>query len=252
MKKLLTLFITALVVISCNSGKTGGSSDLELANLKGKVSQIEKTFHDAGAKCACPAAQKDDCNKSVFTYDEKGNLMESSKIDDNGNTAQLSKYVYNNKGLCKEIQHFSNGNPAGKEVLAFKGCRATGMQIFNESGVLDKSLNYVYKGEELAEEQTVNGEGMVVGTVLNEFENGQLSGQIRKDKDGKVVSVTKFTRNEHKDIVLITLSIPNDNSEYKLEMAYEYDEQGNWTRQTQTYNGEIQNITIRNIFYYNT
>jgi hypothetical protein len=39
---------------------------------------------------------------------------------------------------------------------------------------------------------------------------------------------------------------------YLLSISLEYFKHGNWVGQAQLYNGEIQNITIRNITYYNS
>jgi hypothetical protein len=40
-------------------------------------------------------------------------LVESSEIDDNGNINLTSQYVYNKKGLCEEVNKFSDGQLAG-------------------------------------------------------------------------------------------------------------------------------------------
>jgi hypothetical protein len=252
MKKILGIPALVLFLISCSGEKTVSKSDLQAANLKGKVVQIDKTFHDAAAKCVCPAAQKDECNKSIFTYDEKGNLKETSEIDDNGNVMVNTKYVYNRKGQCQEANHYSSEKLVGKELTCYKDKKATGIQVFNEEGLLEKSYNYKYEGDQITEEQTVDSEGKVIGTLSNEFGNGQLVSQTRRDTEGNLLSVTKYTRNINNDIVEILISVPKDKAEYKLTLEYEYDEQGNWTKQTQLYNGEIQNITIRNITYANS
>jgi hypothetical protein len=252
MKKMLPYLIIALLAISCNSGRSDLKNDLVSANLKGRVIHIDRTFHDANAKCACPAAQKCECNQEIFNYDEHGNLQESSMVDDNGNIAWISRYVYNGRGLCKEIRHFKGEILTGKEIFSINGHKVIGSRIFNAEGLLDNGYNYIYKGDQISEEQTINSDSKVTGTVINEFENGQISAQTRKDKDGKIISVSKYKRNGNSDIVEIVLGIPRDNTEFVLTLEYEYDNQGNWIKQTQLYNGEIQNITIRNITYYNS
>jgi hypothetical protein len=250
MKNLTCLLLIAVVALSCKSGNTSIKNDLELANLKGSVSQIDKTFHDASAKCVCPAAQKSECNQMSYMYDKKGNLIESTGVDENGAVALKTKYNYNRKGLCEEVQHLSGDNITGKEVTTFQGCRAVAVKAYGEEGKLNSSYKYRYTGDDLSEEQSFNDRGEITGTYSNKIENGQLVERTEKDKEGNILSIKTFKRNSNSDISELTIQVPQNNAEYKLTFEYDYDDHGNWIRQTQTYNGEIQNITIRNITYY--
>ena len=38
--------------------------------------------------------------------------------------------------------------------------------------------------------------------------------------------------------------------EYKFSYEYEYDSAGNWIKQTRFYDGQIENIVMRNIEYF--
>jgi hypothetical protein len=84
MNKIACLSMIAIIAFSCKTEQSQVKSDLESANLKGKVWKIDKTIHDAEAKCACPAAMKTECNQSQYVYDNNGNLIESNAIDENG------------------------------------------------------------------------------------------------------------------------------------------------------------------------
>lgn len=252
MKQLTSLLLIAIIAFSCKSEKTDLKSDLELANLKGKVWKIERNIHNANAGSACPAAEKVMCNQSIFVYNERGNLIESSDIDDRGNIALNCKYVYDRHDVCNEIQKYTGEKLVGKEVNILIENKLTEIKSFNEYGVNDKIYKYEYSGGLLAEEKTLNSSGEVESSVHNEYINGQLELQTKKDANGDTTSVVKYKRNAQNDIIEYTITVPKGNMEYRFTFEYEYDDEGNWTKQTQFYNGGIETITLRNITYFNT
>lgn len=248
MKKSVILFLIAFVAFSCKSEQSHLKSDLETANLKGKVWKIDRTIHDTKYKCAC--SMKTECNQSKYVYDEKGNLIKSFTIDENGSVNDSSKYVYNRSGLCSEITKFTGKKLAGKEVPILKGERVTGVKVYDENGRIESTLNYVYSGDEISEEKTLNGNGDVVSSIQKEFLNGQLVSQTEKDNIGNVISISKFKRNASNDIIECLFTVTKDNKEYKITYEYEYDNAGNWIKQTKFYDSQIVNIVVRNIEYY--
>jgi hypothetical protein len=145
MKKSMRVLILAVITFSCKSEQFHLKSDLEIANLKGNVWKIDKTVHDANAKCACPAGMKTECNQTEYVYDAKGNLLISYTVDEFGNTNDSTIYIYNRRGVCSEIARFSGKKPVGKEVAVLQGRKVTGYKIFNESGTVEATLDYVRK-----------------------------------------------------------------------------------------------------------
>jgi hypothetical protein len=241
-----------IIAFSCKSEQSVLKSDLELANLKGKVWKIDKTFHDANGKCSCPAATKTECNQSQYVYDKEGNLTESCTIDENGKININTKYIYDRPGVCSEIDKYSGEQLIGKEVSVLDGTKVTGYKIYNENGINETTLDYEYTGDEISEEKTLNNTGEVISSVKNEFINGQLVSQTEKDNNGEVKSITRYKRNDNNDIVEYLISVPKDNKEYLIKYEYEYDSEGNWVKQTQLYNGQIVSIILRNIEYFNS
>jgi hypothetical protein len=241
MKKSISLLLIAFVAFSCKSEQSHLKSDIETANLKGKVWKIDRTIHDTQYKCAC--SMKTECNQSKYVYNEKGNLIKAITIDENGSVNDSSKYVYNRHGLCLEITKFTGNKLAGKEVPILKGERVTGVKIYDENGRIESILNYVYSGYEISEEITLNSKGDVASSIQNDFLK-------EKDDKGNIIRISKFKRNASNDIIECLFTVTKDNKEYKITYEYEYDKAGNWIKQTKFYDNQIVNIVVRNIEYY--
>jgi hypothetical protein len=254
MKQLTGLFFVALFAFCCSSKKSDLSelskSDLEAANLKGKVWKIQKTIHTVGDNCKCPAAEKDECNQASYVYNEKGNLIESCDIDNNGNIDFTYKYIYDKHDLCVEIDKFSGDILRGKEVNTIQGGKIMEIKTINEAGRMINLYKYKYAGNELSEGKILNKSGNVLTTFHNDYVNEQLTSRTVKDSLGNVLNITKYNWNSNNDKMETITSIPNDNSEYKIIFEYEYDNEGNWIKQTQLFNGEIVKIVMRVITYY--
>jgi hypothetical protein len=238
----------AFVAFPCKSGQSQLKSDLESANLKGRIWKIERTISDTKNKCAC--AIKDESNKSKYVYDMSGNLIVSYFIDENGKIGDSTVYAYDRRGLCSQITRFNGKKPEGKDLPIIENGKLTGYKTFNENGGLIASSRYVYTGDGITEEKTLNGNGEVVGTVQKELLKGQLVSQSEKDAKGLLLTVTRFKRNSNNDVIEYLVSVSKDNKDFKFTYEYEYDNAGNWTKQTRFYNGQIESIVVRNIEYY--
>jgi hypothetical protein len=248
MNKSVLLLTIAFIAFSCNQEQSSQKSDLASANLKGKVWKVSKTLNETGESCGCVI--KTDCNQSEFVYNEKGNLEVFYTVDENKVTNDSTVYKYNNRGICKGIDRYSLKKLIGKEVQIVKNGRLTGYEIFDEKDVKVTTLNFVYTGDEITEEKTVDGNDKVTSQILKEYLNGQLVSQTEKDGDGKVKSISRYKRNTSNDVVECITTITKDNKDFKLTYEYEYDDAGNWVKQTQFYDGVIINIIIRNIEYF--
>jgi hypothetical protein len=248
MKKLAQLLMIVFIAFSCNSEQSRLKSDLQSANLKGNVWKIDKTIHKTGNTCGC--VLKTECNQSKYVYNEKGNLIEWYSIDENGSINDSSEYIYNRRGMCSEIAMFSGRKSTGRQVAVIHGDKVTGYKIYNENGNNETTLDYVYSGNDITEEITLSANGEVISSVQKEFLNGQLVSESEKDNNGNVKSTSKFKRNSNNDILECLILVTKDNKEFKLTYEYEYDNAGNWTKQTQFLDGAIINIVVRNIEYF--
>jgi len=252
MKKLLIILSVVVISISCKTGNTGTKSDLEASNLKGQVWKVEKVVHNAMGKTVCPAAEKAECNNSVFVYGKNGYLIESSEIDEDGKVSESSKYLYGGSDLCKGIEKYAANVLKGKEINTYKNGKLTEVRVFNEQGETESILTYEYSGSELTGGKVFNKAGELISSFRNEYSNGRLIKQTSLDKSGSPSSVTSFIRNEKNDVIEYHVLTPQDNNEFKVINEFEYDNQGNWIKKTQKYDGQIVGIVMRNITYYNS
>ena len=250
MKKSVIIILITLLAFACKTEQPPSKSDLDTSNLKGQVWKIDRTVHSTDGKCACPAGMRTECNETKYTYDQKGNLVESYTVDENGAINETSRYLYNRKGLCTEIVRYSGERLAGKEVPVIEGNKVTGYKVFDEKGSIESIISFNYSGDQITEEKTLDGNGEPISSVLKEYLNGQLVLETEKDSRGDVKSITRFKRNANNDILEYLVSVPKDNGEFKFTYEYEYDNAGNWIKQTKYYDGQIENIIVRNIEYY--
>ena len=223
-------------------------SDLAASNLKGPVWKIDKTIHGTGNSCGC--VLKTDCNQSKYVYNEKGNLVAWYTIDEYGITNDSTFYNYDKRGVCSDIIMLTGKKPIGNQIPVLRDGRITGYKIYNENGKLETTLSYVYSGDDITDEKTLNEKGDVIGSIQKEIINGQLVAQTEKDNNGSVISTSRYKRNANNDITECLTFIAKDNKEFKLTYEFEYDGAGNWIKQTQFYDGAIINISLRNIEYY--
>jgi hypothetical protein len=247
MKKSVVFLSLVLIFFSCSS-QFPQKSDLASNNLKGRVWKVSRKTNETGESCGCVI--KTDCSQSEYVYNEKGNLTVYYTIDENKVTNDSSSYSYTKNGSCIEILKYSLNKPVGKEVPVVKGGKVTGLKIYNEKGELEANVSYVYTGDEITEEKTTDINGKSIGLILKEYSNGQLVVQTDKDAEGNVKSISKYKRNASNDVVECLTTIIKDNKDFKLTYEYEYDSAGNWVKQTQTYDGAIINIILRNIEYF--
>lgn len=254
MKNLSLLSWIIFTILSCNLQNSGHSAsksnDLALANMKGKVSRMQETLHQV-KNSTCPAAGCDNINQQIKLYNEKGNMVESYSINENGDTAFISKYIHNRHNQCKEIDKYNRNVLIGKEVNTFEGKKLLEVKVFNEYGETENINQYEYSGDELVGGKVLNDKGDVISSFQSKYEGGQIDTMIEKDVNGEISTITKYFRNKDQDVISSTIYYPKTKEEIKFMFEYEMDSVGNWTRQTQRFNGDIVQIIIRNIFYYN-
>lgn len=253
MKHIALFSLAALLIIGCKPDSYVPKSDLEVSNLKGRVQKIEKTVHKAGEKSKCPCNGLDENKQTFFTYNESGNLTESTKLDEDGNIVLISKYIYDRDGVCSEIDNYLPGDiPGGKEIYSIHGKKVTEVRVLDEEGNVENIHSYEYSGSDLTEGKTLNKDGDLLTTFLNVYRNGQLETHSEKNILQNITTTTSYKRNAADDISEYTVNLSTEATEYAFKLEYEYDPMGNWIKQTQFYNGEIAGIILRNITYYDS
>jgi len=252
MKQIAFISLMVVIAVSCKSERYVPKSDLEDSNLKGRVQKIERTVHKAGDKSKCPCNGLDENKQIFYTYNDKGNLTESAKLDEDGNVVLVSKYLYNRQDVCTEIDNYLPGDkPSGKQKNTLSGKKIIEVRVLDEDGNVENVFKYGYSGSDLTEGKTLNKSGDLLSSFQNVYQTGQLETRTEKNILLDITAVTRYKRNEANDISEYTVTNSNENTGYVFKLEYEYDDKGNWTKQTQYYNGEISGIILRNITYYN-
>lgn len=251
MKHFTLLFIFAFLALSCNQKKSEpNKSDLELANLKGRVSRVQSTVFQV-KNSVCPAANCGvSCKQTITSYNEKGKIMGTCCINDDGDTVMISKYVYDRRQRCKEIDKYSKDELAGREVNEFDGDNLSRVIVFNEYGEPENIYRYEYPRTGMSVGRILNSKSEILRSFKNFYVDGQVDSLQELDINGKVATITRHFRNENKDVVLSSIHYPERDEKVKFSFQYEYDGQHNWTQQKQIFNGDIVQIIVRNIFYY--
>lgn len=250
MKQFAGLVMVICLLLSCSSEKVNVKSDLEASNLKGKIWKIQRTIYKVGDKVKCPACQRDNDKNSFYVYDDEGKLIKCSEMDENGDTVLVYRYIYNHRGVCSEVDKYSGGKIKGKLVNLLQDGRVTEVKEYNEEGNVENIYKYKYEENEISSGKVLKTSGEIVSSFNYEYLNGQICSQIEKNGTGDLWTITKYKRNSNNDIIETTKSYPKDANEYKPTFEYEYDNQGNWVKQTQFYEGQIAGIVVRNITYF--
>jgi hypothetical protein len=208
--------------------------------------------HDTKESCNCPASMRSDSKRSLVVYNGNGFLTESSSLGDDANVLVKSEYSYTKKGICSEVIRYSGEKIIGKDEIISQGGKVTVVRVLNRDGYMGKSYTYKYTGDLISEELEQNDLGNLLSSVSYVYSEGQLVSQTEKDADGNVVTVSRFKRNSNNDVIEYLISIPKENRISKFIFEYEYDDAGNWIKQTQYYDGNIISVVLRNILYYNS
>ena len=109
MKKIITLFISILFMIGCNTNKSKIETDLEKRGFKGKVKSIKSTTYKAIEKFG-KIQKGEEVDKLLSIFNEKGNFTERI-YSKNGKIDSKQTYIYNDKGnIIEQKEYDSDGN----------------------------------------------------------------------------------------------------------------------------------------------
>lgn len=109
MKKIITLFISILFMIGCNTNKSKIETDLEKRGFKGKVKSIKSTTYKAIEKFG-KIQKGEEVDKLLSIFSEKGNFTERI-YSKNGKIDSKQTYIYNDKGnIIEQKEYDSDGN----------------------------------------------------------------------------------------------------------------------------------------------
>lgn len=246
--KLTAILMCTTILFGCNSNK----NDLEDHNLKGKIWKLKETSYEGEEKFGkYQIGDKNYWGHQFYLFNESGNLIETQRLDRKGKVERVSKYIYDDASNCKEITTYEDDDVVQKKVNLIENNRIMEVQVFDKDAELTKKYQYNYSGSDISDGKIFNGNGGLNISFENELSSGLLEKQIAKDSIDEVTSIITYERNREGDITKQTVEYPKDTTEYFYTFQYEYDDIGNWIKQFQfDKEGEIKDIIVRNIIYY--
>lgn len=159
--------------------------------------------------------QDDTKDRINYEYDEKGNLIKKTTINEDGEVESEETFEYQNgKLIVKELKEF--GNVTGREEYEY-----------DESGKIVQ--------------QTITGDEED-GTIVNTFdEKGNINGHLRYNQHDKLIGKSVYSFDEKGNMTGIVEETPYE----KNISVLEYDENGNLISQVQTNKLNEINHTIK-------
>ena len=225
-------------------------------DAKGKKMEQSENFADRSRNTHC-----------AFKYDNKGNLAEEAFLDGNKIT-----YKYNNQNeLTEKITFVKKENvlkPEEKITMSYdKKGNLTEYIAYNADGSLIlKELNKYDSAGNLIEQCKIVEEGKPCWKTINKYnEKGKITEQFMYDTDGTAKDYAGYKYNDQGILIEETKGIGRKNvtaydnygnpaeslsGTRKLTYKYEYDNSGNWVKQTLYRNNKPSQIIERVIQYY--
>ena len=259
MKKLLLLFFTGTIMLSCNDGtkktEVAKNSDWTAQNLKGMVQTMESTNYTPDSTGKTGAM--DSCCITVDEFDMNGYTSASTKKDSKGTITENSTMIHYDKGQMKSVTTTKNGKPFnGFEIQIDKDGKYSAAQETDSAG----KIAFFYTGLKEDDYGAVTtgtrhkADSSIDGVFENDYSKGmQVAGRY-KDSSGKEVYNSKSELNDKGDVAKTTeMNVTKDSTTNKV-MTYKYDsydDKGNWTQQT-TYDekGKATKVVKRAFTYF--
>ena len=242
MKQISILTIVLLCILtqnSCHSQEI--QTMLQEQNLKGNVKSVSTTngneitethFDETGKIIRRGTRYEWSIHiKDEYTYDNNGRLTSfSSYFYDSPHEKIIYKYEYDRKG------HLISSGIGEEHTTRYK--------YKNGNCVLEKQPEYIIKRVYNKQNQVIEdysySEKRVMIHSWGEDENGYFErDELSEPYKGHH---TYYKYNEHGDVSHITVK-RKDLDEYTIDVAYIYDDKGNWIERTTTLNGELKTIS---------
>jgi hypothetical protein len=214
--------------ISIAMGQTGvKKNDAEFDGFKGKVKKVSQTEYVGKDKFG-EIVEDTKTGSVTYKFDDKFNLAEKTWYYSDGSISKKFSYKHDNTGkVTEESGYNSNG---------------------------DLVIKFIYKYDTkgyISEQNWYNGNGTLITKYIWKYdEKGNQIEENRYDSDGSLSFkyLNKFDSKGNK----IEANGYNSQGtlEYKFTYSYQFDTQGNWTKQIEFQNTFPTFITKRMIEYY--
>jgi uncharacterized lipoprotein NlpE involved in copper resistance len=256
MLKPTLIILFALILLSgCSNQKN--KNDWEKDNLKGKVKSL-KVF-DFKAVDRFGKIEKDSLkSKSIYTYDVKGNRIETNIYNSDGSLSDNFSYKYDDKeNKIESNRYTSDGRLYLKMLDQYdnKGNKIESNWYNSDSSLYLKTLyQYDNKGNKI-KSNSYNPDGSFNDNFSYRYDNkGNMIESKSYKSDGSLEWKETNLYNNKGNIIKENLSFESYNKEMKnfdANSEYKYDDKGNWIEQIIHHSPEISyEIRERTFEYY--
>lgn len=262
MKKISSMLITGLIILSCNqkteTAKT--NTDWNNDNLKGEVQSIAETPFKVDSTGTIGAA--DSCCIEFIEYDNTGKIKKFTRKDSKGNISNEQSYTKYDDGLFKEMVTTEKGKVVSRISIKAENGKYTGAEEFDSTGKLSAFYTDIKTNEyqQVTSMNRHNVDSSLKGSFVTTYDKNIFMGQVSKDSTGKETSRStakvddKGNQIEFNFITTMVNDKTKKDSTTNKVTHYKYDsfdEQGNWTKRTELdEKDKAVKVVKREIFYY--
>ena len=277
------LLILFLSFIACSDKP---ENDLSNFNLKGKVKSFSQESYEVKVRKEniIKGRKIDGFNEPDapfspssfrihFKFDENGNTIETNNVNSKGKLHDKSIYKYNDKGNLFESSTLYKENETTKQIYNYntKG-KLIGINYFrNEKFFMEDYYQYDDKGNLIdysswtvdpkkLQWQThfkYNEQGNLIEKEHNRSENDSYVETFKYDDRGNIIikkggldEKTTYVYDEKNNVIQKTYYNEKDEIQRSLNFEYEYDNNDNWTKRVAFILDKPGAISIREYEYY--
>lgn len=254
--KNFVLILLCISLFACKESEenkevtTPKNADKLAFNLKGKVQQVNEMEINIDSM----DVSKSDSSQTITTFDSLGYQIDYYTIDSSGKKISEQIIKRNADGTFAEFATLKNGKQSSRLVTETKDGKYIGGKQYDSS---DKQVTY-YTDLETTEYGQVSAgkqhfmDGRIKTTFLNKFQGPLFVGGSSTDSTGKTTYMSSVVLDSIGNPASEKVTTENKGIS-KVEnntLKYEYDEKGNWLKQT-TFNdkGKATKIVERKIIY---
>lgn len=213
--------------------------------------QVSK-FNEKGEKIEMGGFIGNEYHKATtYSYDDRGNKIEIDQFDENGGLKSKVTVAYDENNNRIALKDF-NGNGQLKNKILFTydaDDRLVKQETYGRDGVLGFVEVFKYNDKGLkTEKEKKNARGVVLQkkTITYNAHKQKMEISLFNGKD-RLVGQRNFEYNENN---LLIKEVKKTGDDYRTETQYQYDEQGNWVKQTHLENGKTMLVIKRSIRYF--
>ncbi len=233
------------------------NNDLSELNLKGKVKILTEIEYKISPNIG-KIKEGDMLYKYIYSFNEKGNLIETNSYDPDGNLD--GKYTYTNDNLkgtkIEMISYNPDGSSDEKCTYNYDSKGNLILEIwYDAEGSISKKYGYKYddKGNEIAMNRYDAHDSLLCKDSYKYDDKGEKIEwnhfNLSPPTDGSLSKKVIFKYDDNGNINVENIFLSDGNFE-NYTYKYDYAKKGNWKKETIYKNGLPQYITERKIKYY--